>query len=427
MTPRTPEFPNPPAAPGVILSANIVGNVLEWYDFALYGSFATLFARIFFPPGNSYLGLLETFGAFAAGYVSRPVGGIFFGHTGDTRGRKKALILSILLMSVPTVLVGLLPSYREAGILSPILLLLLRILQGFAIGGEFTLVMSFLVESAPPHKRGYHGSWALVGVVGGILLGTLSALGISLLLGPDRLALWGWRIPFLAGIILMIAGIYLRRHLPESPAFRPEEQNGLPLLVAFRGHGREMAKGFGFLVTNSIAFYTIVIYQPAFLAGLPGSSLRTALSVQVLGLALLLFLVPLAGHLSDRLGRKPVTLFSAAGFLLLSPLLYREFSGGSTVAIVGGEGIFLLLLALYIGPLPSIMTEIFPSTVRCSALSFTYNVNLAMFGGTTPLVVTWLSHHFHDRTAAGDLLSVAALVSFLVILFIGESRYSPLP
>ncbi|AFS52961.1 MFS transporter [Leptospirillum ferriphilum] len=414
-------------SPGSVLAANIVGNVLEWYDFALYGSFATLFARVFFPPGNGYLSLLETFGAFAAGYVSRPVGGLLFGHAGDTRGRKRALIFSILLMSVPTVLVGLLPGYREAGLLSPVLLVLLRILQGLAIGGEFSLVMSFLVETAPFHKRGYHGSWALVGVVAGILLGTLSALSVSMLLGPDRLASWGWRIPFLAGLLLTGAGLYLRRHLPESPAFRPEERDVSPFLAAVRGHGREMAKGFGFLVTNSIAFYTIVIYQPAFLAGLPGSTLERALTVQVLGLIALLFLVPLAGHLSDRIGRKPVTLLSAAGFFLLSPFLYRTFVGGTSEALLTGEAVFLFLLALYIGPLPSILTEIFPSNVRCSALSVTYNVNLALFGGTTPLVVTWLSHHFHDRTAAGDLLSVAALVSFFSILLLDETRFSPLP
>ncbi len=188
-----------------------------------------------------------------------------------------------------------------------------------------------------------------------------------------------------------------------------------------------MAKGFGFLVTNSIAFYTIVIYQPAFLAKLPGSSLERALTIQVLGLLALLFLVPLAGHLSDRIGRKPVTLISAAGFFLLSPFLYRNFAGGTAENLLTGEAVFLLLLALYIGPLPSILTEIFPSNVRCSALSVTYNVNLALFGGTTPLVVTWLSHHFHDRTAAGDLLSGAALVSFLSILLLDETRFSPLP
>ncbi len=414
-------------SPAGVLAANVIGNVLEWYDFALYGSFATLFARVFFPPGNGYLGLLETFGAFAAGYVSRPIGGMLFGHAGDTRGRKRALIFSILLMSIPTALVGLLPSYQEAGLLSPVLLVVLRILQGLAIGGEFSLVMSFLVETAPFHKRGYHGSWALVGVVAGILLGTLSALAVSMALGPDSLAAGGWRIPFLAGLLLTGAGLFLRRHLPESPAFRPEEGNGSPLLTAFRGHGREMAKGFGFLVTNSIAFYTIVIYQPAFLAKLPGSTLERALTIQVLGLLALLFLVPLAGHLSDRIGRKPVTLISAAGFFLLSPFLYRTFAGGTAEDLLTGEAVFLLLLALYIGPLPSILTEIFPSNVRCSALSVTYNVNLALFGGTTPLVVTWLSHHFHDRTAAGDLLSGAALVSFLSILLLDETRFSPLP
>lgn len=410
----------------VILGGNLAGNVLEWYDFALYGSFATLFARIFFPPGNPFLSLLETFGAFAVGYVTRPVGGILFGHVGDTGGRKKALVWSILLMSVPTVLVGLLPTYQQAGMTAPVLLILLRMLQGIAIGGEFSLVMSFLVETAPDHRRGYRGSYALVGVVGGILLGTLSALATTSFLGDSDLSGWGWRIPFLMGILLTCAGVFLRRHLPESPSFRGREDTEPPVLEALRGHWKAMLQGFGFLITNSIAFYTIVVYQPSYLATLPSMNIRSALAVQLVSLTLLLFLIPLTGHLSDRVGRRPVTLVSAAGFFFLSPVLYRQFQTGTPMALMGGQILFVLLLSLYIGPLPSLMSEIFPSSVRCSALSFTYNMNLAIFGGTTPFVATWLTHHFHDRTAVGDYLSGAALISFIILVTLKETRFSPM-
>ncbi len=418
--------PVSPPSPAVILGGNLVGNVLEWYDFALYGSFATLFARLFFPPGDSFISLLETFGAFAVGYVTRPIGGLIFGHLGDSGGRKSALIASILLMSIPTALVGILPSYREAGMLSPVLLILLRVLQGIAIGGEFSLVMSFLVETAPDHRRGYRGSYALVGVVGGILLGTLAALATSSLLDAAELSRWGWRIPFLMSLFLTVAGVFLRRHLPESPAFRNREGKGLPVMEAFRGHWKDMLQGFGFLITNSIAFYTIVVYQPSYLSSLPSMNIRSALSIQLVSLALLLFLIPLTGHLSDRVGRRPVTLVSAAGFFLLSPVLYRQFQAGTPLALMGGQILFVVLLSLYIGPLPSLMSEIFPSSIRCSALSFTYNMNLAIFGGTTPLVATWLAHRLNDRTAVGDYLSGAALISFVILIFLEETRFRPM-
>ncbi|MHB1606235.1 MAG: MFS transporter [Leptospirales bacterium] len=415
-----------PPSSAVVLGGNLVGNILEWYDFALYGSFATLFARLFFPPGNAFLSLLETFGAFAVGYVTRPIGGILFGHVGDTGGRKKALVWSILLMSIPTVLVGLLPTYQDAGMVSPVLLILLRMLQGIAIGGEFTLVMSFLVETAPDHRRGYRGSYALVGVVGGILLGTLSALATTTLLDDSDLSGWGWRIPFLMGILLTGAGVFLRRHLPESPRFLEREETAPPVMEAFREHWREMLKGFGFLITNSIAFYTIVVYQPSYLATLPSMNIRSALTIQLVGLVLLLFLIPLTGHLSDRVGRRPITLVSAAGFFFLSHFLYRQFQNGTPLALMGGQILFVVLLALYIGPLPSLMSEIFPSSVRCSALSFTFNTNLAIFGGTTPFVATWLTHHFHDRTAAGDYLSGGALISFVILITMQETRFKPM-
>ncbi|MHB1286667.1 MAG: MFS transporter [Leptospirales bacterium] len=411
---------------GIILGGNLVGNVLEWYDFALYGSFATLFARLFFPPGNPFLALLETFGAFAIGYVTRPIGGLFFGHIGDTGGRKTALVLSILLMSIPTALIGVLPTYQQAGMLSPILLILLRVLQGIAIGGEFSLVMSFLVETAPDHRRGYRGSYALVGVAGGILLGTLAALATSTFISEPALSRWGWRLPFLMGLVLTGAGVFMRRHLPESPAFRLQEGGGIPVLEAFRGHWKNMLQGFGFLITNSIAFYTIVVYQPSYLSTLPSMNVRSALGVQMISLVLLIFLIPLSGHLSDWVGRRPVTILSASGFLLFSPVIYRKFQLGTPLSIMGGQIFFIVLLALYIGPLPSLMSEIFPSSVRCSALSFTYNMNLAIFGGTTPLVATWLSHHFHDRTAVGSYLSGGALVSLIILIYLEETRFKPI-
>lgn len=405
------------------MGGNLVGNVLEWYDFALYGSFATLFSRLFFPHQNPFLALIETFGAFAIGYVTRPVGGILFGHMGDTKGRKTALILSILLMSLPTFLVGILPTFESAGYLSPLLLVVLRILQGIAIGGEFTLAMSFLVETAPSDRRGYQGSYAMVGVVGGILLGTLAALSVASGLSPEQMYRWGWRIPFLSGILLLAFGLFLRRHLPESPAFEHRTRIELPFIEAFRLCRNDMLRGFGFLVTNSVAFYLIVVYQPSYLSGLPQLNLKSALFLQVLSLVLLLFLIPFGGLLSDLFGRRPVTLVSVLGFLLLSFPIYRLFQTGSPEAVFFGQAVFVALLALYIGPLPSIMAEIFPSRVRCSALSVTYNMNLAIFGGTTPLVATYLIHRFKSDSAPGTYLSGAAFLSLITILILKETRH----
>jgi MHS family proline/betaine transporter-like MFS transporter len=419
------EHPNSPSRL-TFLGANLVGNILEWYDFALYGSFATLFSKLFFPHKDPFLALLETFGAFAIGYVTRPLGGIVFGHIGDTKGRKTALIVSILLMSLPTFLVGLLPTYDAAGYLSPLLLVVLRILQGIAIGGEFTLAMSFLVETAASDRRGYQGSYAMVGVVGGILMGTIAALVVAGSLSPEHFQTWGWRLPFLSGLLLLAVGILLRRHLPESPAFERRTLIELPFVESIRLYRNRMLQGFGFLVTNSVAFYLIVVYQPSYLSTLPQMNLKSALFIQVLSLVLLLFLIPFGGLLSDLFGRKPVTLTSVLGFLFLSYPVYRLFQNGSPAAVFAGQSIFVALLALYIGPLPSIMAEIFPSRVRCSALSVTYNTNLAIFGGTTPLAATFLIHRFQTDSAPGAYLATAALLSFITLLILEETRHRPM-
>lgn len=243
------------------LLSNTLGNVLEWYDFTLYGTLAPIIANLFFPSKNALVSLIMTFGAFAAGFLMRPLGGIIYGHIGDRFGRKRALIASIILMTIPTVFLGILPTYAFVGILAPLLVTLTRLLQGIAVGGEFTGTMSFLVETAPDNRRGLAGSFALVGVLAGILLGAVVVTVISIVLPQGYLNQWGWRIPFLLGGVLGFAVWLLRRNLSETPFFEKIKRDTLveaaPIEKCFTLYKKKLLQGFGITILNAFAFISL--------------------------------------------------------------------------------------------------------------------------------------------------------------------------
>ena len=298
------------------IGAAVIGNVLEWYDFAVYAFLATVLARKFFPSGDELSALLATFAVFGVGFIVRPLGGIIIGRLGDRRGRKIALSLTIILMALGTVMIGLLPSYESIGVAPPCCWSRARLLQGFSAGGEWGSSTAFIVEWAPPQRRGLFGSLQQASVAGGFLLGSLTAASLSTWLSPAALEAWGWRIPFLFGGLLGPIGLYMRRNIEETPPFKAAVQARTDRGIASAPNGwRLAARAFGFTVLWTIAYYIFLSYMPTFLQKHAGLDRAQALWSNTLALLVLVAAVPAAGALSDRIGRKPLLLASCAAFL----------------------------------------------------------------------------------------------------------------
>src|SRR5579875_594097 len=297
--------------------AGAIGNLLEWYDFGLFGFFAPVIAQQMMPPGDRLATLLETFGVFAAGFLMRPLGGVIFGYVGDRWGRKRALELSVLLMAVATTLIGLLPSHSSIGLAAPLLLTLMRLLQGLSVGGEYVGSMSFLSEHAAPTRRAFFGSWSSFSVVLGSLFGSGTAALLNGLLSEAQLLAWGWRMPFLGGILIGAVGLWLRLGIQESPSFLHIQKTGNlaanPITEAVRKNLGPIAITLGLAGILSIGFYLPFVWLPTWLSQInqPPLDKDQALTANTIALAALLTLTPLAALLSDRFGRRPMILGTA--------------------------------------------------------------------------------------------------------------------
>src|SRR3954463_159967 len=293
---------------GRVIAAGTIGNVLEWYDFAIYGYFAAPIGRQFFPQEDAVAQLLSAFGVFAIGYLMRPLGGVLVGHIGDTVGRRAALTFSVAAMAVPTFLIGLLPSYQAIGVLAPIGLILLRVVQGLSVGGEYTGSLVFLVEHAPEGRRGLLGALGASGATVGILLGSAVGAGFAASMSEATLDAWGWRIPFLLGLVVGIAGYLLRRHVLETvPA---ERRKRAPIIETLHDHWRIVLGFAGLSVFNAVSFYVGFVYLVSWLQTADGIAPARALEINSLSMAVLLPVVIATGFLTDRVGRKPVLLLA---------------------------------------------------------------------------------------------------------------------
>jgi len=292
--------------------AGCVGNVLEWYDFALYGFFAPVIAKLFFPSDDQITGLLATFGIFAVGFLMRPVGAVIFGILGDKLGRKKALEISVVMMAVPTTLIGVLPTYESVGILAPILLTIIRLIQGISVGGEFTGSISYVVENAPhpPNRRGFYSSWTVFSLLGGILLGSAIASIVTGVFTDAQVQSFGWRLPFLLGLVIGLIGLYLRVGLDESPAFKKMKEAGelskRPIIDAFKFHWKQILIVIGATCVGSVNFYMIFVYLTTFLSTETHVDLSTALEINTVSMIILMVITPIMGFFSDKIGRKPL-------------------------------------------------------------------------------------------------------------------------
>jgi MFS transporter, MHS family, proline/betaine transporter len=345
------------------ITAGVIGNVLEWYDFGVYGYLVPTISQLFFPSGDPVVSLLSTFAVFGVGFVMRPVGSILFGIYGDRHGRRKALSTVVFVMAFATFAMGLLPTYSQVGVLAPALLVLVRLFQGLSAGGEWGGSTAYIVEFAPAGRRGFFGSWQLVGVGGGFLLGSLTAALLNATLSQaDRLA-WGWRLPFLFGIAVGIVGAYLRWRLDDTPKFTDIEQKGTvssaPLAEALRQYPRQTLLAFGVTLHNTVAYYIALVYMTSYMTSVGKLPQGTALWIGTSSLAVFVLLLPFVGSLSDRIGRRPLLIVSCIGYAVLGYPFFLMASSGNTQLALAAQLLMVLLYVPYAGACPAFYAEIF--------------------------------------------------------------------
>jgi MHS family proline/betaine transporter-like MFS transporter len=398
-----------------------IGNLLEWFDFGVYAYLATLIAAKFFPGSDPTASLLAAFAAYGVGFLARPLGGIVIGRLGDTQGRKAALVLTIFMMAFGTVGIGLLPSYQSIGIWAPILLVALRIVQGIAAGGEWGTSTAFIIEWSPPARRGFFGSFQQVSTAGGSLLGSATAAILTSSLTSSAMLEWGWRVPFLLGAVLLIVGVYLRQNAEETPSFEASRQVAAAESVV---SGAPLgALAFGFTIFWTVAYYTLLAWMPTFTQKFAGLTPSQALWSNTIGLIAMIIAIPLWGALSDRVGRRPLLMASTLSIGILAwPVFSLMINSGALAVVMPIQILFGVLLALYSGPGPAAISEIFPTHLRSTWMSTGYSLAVAVFGGFAPFVATWLiSATGAPLSPTYCYLAPAALVSFLVLLRLKET------
>ena len=399
--------------------AGAIGNALEWYDFAIYGYFAPVIAAHFFPTGDPATALVATFGVFAGGFLMRPVGGLVIGHLGDSLGRRVALMVSVGLMAIPTALIAILPGYASFGLAAPVLLTLLRLLQGLSVGGEYTGSIAFLYENAAPRRRGLVTSIALTSAVAGILLGSATGAIVDGLLTTAQVDAWGWRLPFAFGLALALFAIVLRRGMAGSVdtlVHEAEEPPPLPIVEAVRKHWRGMLQVTGINLGLGAAFYIMFVYLTTFLWKVVGEGQDVALEINTASLAVLALSVPLFAWISDRVGRRPLLIAGAVVMLLGTWPLFWVIHHPDPLLSLAGQLAFAFLFAIFVGPIPATMCALFPHRVRCSAVSVAYNLPLALFGGTAPMVAAWLIARTGADLSPASYLTACAAISLAAVL-----------
>ncbi|HTR06450.1 MAG TPA: MFS transporter [Paraburkholderia sp.] len=410
-----------------IVIASVAGNAMEWYDFFVYSTAAALvFGQLFFPPNaDPLVGTLGAFAAFAIGFVARPLGGIVFGHIGDRYGRRASLVWTLLIMGVATFGIGLLPGYAEVGLWAPAALVALRLLQGIASGGEWGGGVLMISESAPPEKRGYYAAWSQLGVGGGFVLSSAAFLAVEAL-PRDQFLAWGWRLPFLASILIFAIGVYIRRYLPESRDFATAEQAGktshMPVLEAIRRHPKEILMAMGLRVAENGGAYIFLAFSLVYgkFAGIPSSTMLTGV---MLAMVVEMGAMLAWGRLSDRIGRKPVYMIGALSLVAVAFPFFWLLDTHSTpliwLALVVGTAV---CHGAMIGTLPALVGELFSTEVRYSGVALGHEVASIFAGGLSPLIATALLSHYHASWPVSLFLVALGVITVVTLKFTHETR-----
>ena len=421
-----------PITPGTrrrVVGATFIGNFVEWFDYAVYGYLASTIAVTFFPPGNETAQLLSAWGVFAVSFLIRPIGGFVWGWIGDRYGRKTALSWSILIMSLATLCIGLLPTYETIGMIAPLLLLLIRVIQGFSAAGEYAGASAFLVEYAPRGKRGRYASVVPASTASGLLFGLLFVTVLTGVLGQPTVSEWAWRIPFWLAGPLGIIGLYIRMRLEDTPAFaelaEKDDVVRAPWRELFADNWRVLLQTFGAALLNAVAFYVLLSYMPNYLETQLNLSVTEANVMTSISLITYIGFIVITGGLSDRLGRKKVLLSaSVTMFVLAIPafmLLDEGFFIGTFVLVIMGA-----TLTLNDGVLPSYLSEQFPTKIRYSGFAVSFNTANALFGGSAAFVATLLISWTGSTLAPAWMLMVAAAIAFVSVMMSKETSHQAL-
>ena len=409
-----------------VVLASLIGTTIEWYDFFLYGTAAALvFNRLFFPSFDPLTGTLLAFATFAVGFVARPIGGIVFGHFGDRLGRKKLLMLSLILMGVATTAIGLLPTYASAGAAAPAMLIALRLIQGFAVGGEWGGAVLMIAEYSPARRRGFYASWPQFGVPAGNLLAAGALALMSATMDDQAFLDWGWRVPFLASAVLVLVGWWIRQAVEESPLFRQaasEARDRFPIAEVLRRHWRQVAIGIGVKTGSNIGFYAITAFAITWMTEISGEARSVALTALLAGSAVQCVTIPLFSALSDRVGRRPVFIAAA--------LVYAAFIFACFPLLASGDKVLIYLAlmaglaldgALY-GPQAAFLAELFPTRVRYPGASLTYQFSSIIGGSLTPMIAIALYQQYGTSLPISIYVAASLIVCAAAAYAARETR-----
>jgi MFS transporter, MHS family, proline/betaine transporter len=400
-----------------IVTAASIGNALEWFDLLIYGYFAVTISRLFFPSDDQTVSLLLALGTFGVSYLVRPLGAIVLGAYADQAGRKASLMISIVLMMIGTTLMVVIPTYASIGVLAPLVVLFARLLQGFSVGGEFGSSTSFLVEHGPDRK-GFFASFQWAGQGFAAVLASLFGVGLTTALTADQLNAWGWRIPYIFGLLIGPIGLYIRRHVDETPEFLASEAPSTPVRDVLRHQWGRVLLAIGIAVVSNSSNY-LILYMPTYAVkrlSLPQSS---GFAATLLGGIILTVGSPLIGHFSDSVGRTRIMQVGAGLFVISAYPAFVLLTGYASLFVLIGIVCWLSLLkTIYSGVMPSLMAEIFPTRTRVTGMALSYNISVPIFGGFAPFIATWLIELTGNNLAPSFYLMLTALVSLGALVLV---------
>jgi MHS family proline/betaine transporter-like MFS transporter len=372
-----------------IITASVIGNAMEWYDYLLYAHFSLIISELFFPLENSFYSQMITLAVFAGGFLARPLGGYIFGIIGDRMGRKTALTTSILLMAIPTALIGVLPTYSQIGLLAPIVMVFIRILQGVSLGGEYSSSTTYLFEVAPKGKKGFFSSFSSMSLALGVLVSALTVLVIEAIFTKEEIVDFAWRIPFLISIFYGFIGFYIRSQLHETSGFKKAHKVKKPFATIFMKYKKKLFFAIGVFMGLTIPFYVVVVFSKTIMIWM-GFEAKIATLLNSMLIFIYMIVVPFAGMLVDKIGDRKMLMIGSFGMFLFSvPFIYALKSGDLTsvifVLVVAG-----ILIGVYQSAVPLFSARAFPVEIRASGVSLSYNLPAILFGGTAPMIVTYI-------------------------------------
>ncbi|QDQ86395.1 glycine betaine/L-proline transporter ProP [Alcaligenaceae bacterium SJ-26] len=420
------------------VTAAALGNAMEWFDFGVYGFVAFALGKVFFPDASPAVQTIAALGTFSVPFLVRPLGGVFFGLMGDRFGRQKVLSLTIIIMAISTFCIGLIPAYATIGLWAPILLLLCKLAQGFSVGGEYTGAAIFVAEYAPDRRRGFLGSWLDFGSIAGFVMGAGLVVLLQTILGEARFLDWGWRVPFFVAGPLGLLGLYLRHAAEETPAFTQQlermeqgdrdaikERPGVSFREIFTRYRKALLVCIGMVLVTNITYYMLLTYLPTYLSSSLGYSEAHGVLIIIVVMIGMLFVQPVVGFVSDKIGRKPFLLIGSVGLFFLALPAFKMIGTDNTGMIFLGLLVLAVLLNCLTGVMASTLPALFPTRIRYSALASSFNIAIIL-AGLTPTVAAWLVESTQDLMIPAYYLMVAALIGLTTSFFLPETANRPL-